>query len=325
MLVQLLIDDIVRQTTLLIAQLSTAAGLRAPLARIADQVFLELARELEAQGVGQKVAADMFGLALRSYQLKLKRVSESADTAPVSLWQDIHDRLSAGSATRRELERAFPTSDAKDVAAVLHDMVKSGVAYSAGRGSDSVYGLTSAADRERLSEGARRRVLSEMTWYLVARGVASTRAELATELRATTADLDAALDALLEGGQLRHDGERLTAQRFEIGVGAEQGWETAVCDHFRSVATAIAAKVNRPRSSAGDRVGGGTLSFLVHDAHPDAAEVYALLEATRARAGALWQRVAAHNQAHPPPEGSDRVTFYFGQMVIEGAGEEQGS
>ena len=63
-----LIEGIVQQTTVLIAQISTAAGLRAPLARVADQVFLELAREIEAQGVGRKVVADMFGLALRTYQ-----------------------------------------------------------------------------------------------------------------------------------------------------------------------------------------------------------------------------------------------------------------
>jgi hypothetical protein len=322
MLVQLLIDDIVRQTTLLIAQVSTAAGLRAPLSRVADQVFLELARELEAQGVGQKVAADMFGLALRSYQLKVKRLSESSDGAPISLWQDMHARLSQSSATRHELERAFATSDPKDVAAVLHDMVKSGVAYSSGRGAESLFGLTSAADRERLSESARQRVLGEMAWYLVARGVAATRAELARELRATSTDLEAALAALIADGNVRADGERLSAQRFEVGVGAEQGWETAVCDHFRSVATAIAAKVSRPFSAPGDRVGGGTLSFMVHDAHPHAAEVYRLLESTRERAGELWRRVAAHNQAHPPPEAGARVTFYFGQMVVEGSEEK---
>ena len=50
--VKILIDAIVRQTTLLIAQLSTAAGIRAPLAHIADHVFLDLARELEQQGLG---------------------------------------------------------------------------------------------------------------------------------------------------------------------------------------------------------------------------------------------------------------------------------
>jgi len=64
-----LIEGIVQQTTVLIAQISTAAGLRAPLARVADQVFLELAREFEAH---------MFGLALRTYQKKVARLSESA-------------------------------------------------------------------------------------------------------------------------------------------------------------------------------------------------------------------------------------------------------
>src|SRR5688572_33330965 len=74
---KLLIDAIVHQTTLLIAQLSTAAGIRAPLAHIADQVFLELSREIEAQGVSRRVAADMFGLAIRTYQKKVQRVMES--------------------------------------------------------------------------------------------------------------------------------------------------------------------------------------------------------------------------------------------------------
>ena len=39
--------------------------------------------ELERQGVGKKVAADMFGLALRSYQLKLQRLQESASEGGV--------------------------------------------------------------------------------------------------------------------------------------------------------------------------------------------------------------------------------------------------
>ena len=93
--VKLLIDEIVRQTTVLIAQLSTAAGIRAPLSHLADQVFMELARELEAQGVRRTVVADMFGLALRSYQLKFQRLSE-APRPHTSLWQDIHRELSGG-------------------------------------------------------------------------------------------------------------------------------------------------------------------------------------------------------------------------------------
>jgi len=48
--IQILIDSIVRQTTILIAQLATAGGARAPLAHIANQVFLDLVRELDEQG-----------------------------------------------------------------------------------------------------------------------------------------------------------------------------------------------------------------------------------------------------------------------------------
>jgi hypothetical protein len=62
----LLIDAIVRQTTVLIATLATAAGHRAPLARVADQVFSDLVGELKEQGLGNKVIADMFGMALRA-------------------------------------------------------------------------------------------------------------------------------------------------------------------------------------------------------------------------------------------------------------------
>ena len=56
---RIVIDAIVQQTTLLIAQLATSAGIRAPLAHLADQVFLDLGRELEQQGLSRKVVADM--------------------------------------------------------------------------------------------------------------------------------------------------------------------------------------------------------------------------------------------------------------------------
>ncbi len=61
---QVLIDAVVRQTTILIAQLATSGGARAPLAHVASQVFLDLADELDAQGVSRKVSADMFGMGL---------------------------------------------------------------------------------------------------------------------------------------------------------------------------------------------------------------------------------------------------------------------
>ena len=86
MQIRLLMNDIVRQTTLLIAQLSTAAGVREPLSHVTDQVFLELSRELDARGIRLKVAADMFGMTLRSYQLKLRRLAEQSDRRGACLW-----------------------------------------------------------------------------------------------------------------------------------------------------------------------------------------------------------------------------------------------
>lgn len=84
--VKLLIDGIVRQTTVLLAQLSTTSGARAPWARATDEVFRNLAREIEAQGVGRSVVADMFGVALRSYQRKVQRLTESCSQRDQTLW-----------------------------------------------------------------------------------------------------------------------------------------------------------------------------------------------------------------------------------------------
>src|SRR5690349_4695749 len=120
---QLLIDAIVRQTTVLIAQLSTTAGVRAPLAKMADQVFLDLAREIEAQGVGRKVVADMFGLALRSYQRKIQRITESASEPNRTLWQSLLDTLRDGSKTRFALVERFGRDGEREVGAVLNDLV----------------------------------------------------------------------------------------------------------------------------------------------------------------------------------------------------------
>ncbi len=83
----LLIDAIVRQTKVLIAQLATSAGVRAPLAHTANQVFLDLVGQLKEQGLGNKVIADMFGLALSTYHDKVRRMSESQSYRGRSLWE----------------------------------------------------------------------------------------------------------------------------------------------------------------------------------------------------------------------------------------------
>ncbi|HKP59294.1 MAG TPA: hypothetical protein VJV78_21370 [Polyangiales bacterium] len=89
--VPLLIDAVVRQTTVLIAQLATSGGIRAPLSHIANQVFVELANELAAQGVSRKVSADMFGMALRAYVRKVRRLNDSETEQGRTLWKAVLD------------------------------------------------------------------------------------------------------------------------------------------------------------------------------------------------------------------------------------------
>jgi hypothetical protein len=124
---------------------------------------------------------------------------------------------------------------------------------------------------------------------------------------------------LLAEGRVRRDGQRLTADTFVVPVGAEQGWEAAVFDHFSTVANAIAAKVRRGAGSeAGDTVGGATLTFEIAPGHPLEAEVYGLLARVRKDVNDLWARVAQENQRRAIDEARRvKVSFYFGQNVEE--------
>ena len=60
------------------------------------------------------------------------------------------------------------------------------------------------------------------------------------------------------------------------------------------------------------------MSFVLPAGHPHAAEAQQLLEVVREQVNALWRRAAEYNEKHPPPEGCDRLTFYFGQHLVCG-------
>jgi hypothetical protein len=120
----LLIDAMVRQTTVLIAHIATAGNGRATLSPVANQVFLNLVQELRRQGLGSKVIADMFGMALRTYQHRVQQLSESGTFRGKSLWEAVLEWVSDhGPATRAEVLRRFGHDDTAKVRAVLSDLV----------------------------------------------------------------------------------------------------------------------------------------------------------------------------------------------------------
>src|SRR5690606_639946 len=161
--VKLLIDGIMHQTTVLIAQLSTVAGVRAPLAHVADQVFLSLAREIEAQGVARKVVADMFGLALRGYQKKTQRLAQSSTTQGKTLFEAVLEFIEReGGATRRAVIERFSRDGERETIGVLTDLLQSGLIYATGSGDSSLYGITSDAERQKLTRESDALVLASM-------------------------------------------------------------------------------------------------------------------------------------------------------------------
>ena len=271
--IRLLIDQVVRQTTILIAQLSTAAGVRAPIAHIADQVFLELSQEIEAQGVGRKVVADMFGMALRTYQRRVQRVTESVTVRDRTVWEAVLDYLSEQSRTRREVIDRFKYDGEENVAAVLNDLTGSGLVYRVGRGERAVYGITPEADLQRLIEEDDAESLAALIWLQIYRSGRVDEDDLTQTFRVERVRIDSALELLVQDGRVHrdpHDGSFRASVGFVVPVGSEIGWEAAVYDHFQAMAKAIAHKLHSAgsRSVASDRIGGATLSFDVYEGAP---------------------------------------------------------
>jgi len=192
-----------------------------------------------------------------------------------------------------------------------------------------MYRALSAAERRAVAESDELDAISGLLWLTIYRNPGASLGELVAELAVDAALAARAVEQLLADGRIERTTsagkERLSAKTFVVPIGAEHGWEAAVCDHFTAMASAIASKLARgvPRSADEDVVGGATYHFDVHEGHPQRQRVLALLREERARVGALWDEVRAFNAAHPVDEAAgSRVTFYFGQQVIEADGQE---
>lgn len=320
---RLLIDGIVRQTTVLVAQLATTSGVRSPIAQIADQVFLQLTYELENQGVPRAVAADMFGMALRAYQKKIARLTESASTQGLTLWQAVYDFVKLESPTRRRILERFQHDGEREVASVLHDLVSNGMLFTTGDGSNTAYGVTTEHMRKQVLDSSDLDALIHIVWWRVFEGL-TTVEQLADSLGLDASRIQEALVELERSGQVSSRDGRLQARNLYIPAGSASGAEAAMLDHFRAVCQLIAVKsrsfyeavgtldpLHRPSS------GGSTFSFTVYPQHPDEAAVEALLQRMRTEVQQLWLRVSAYNEAHPPPDAARKVTFYCGQVTGE--------
>ncbi|HEV8547610.1 MAG TPA: hypothetical protein VGQ57_01260 [Polyangiaceae bacterium] len=325
MTVELLIQAIVRQTTILIAQLATAGGTRAPLASVAHQVFLDLVRELERQGVSRKVSADMFGLGLRTYQRKIQRFTESATDKGRSLWVAVLDHIGEkAQVTRAELLVHFAGDDDGQVRAVLHDLCESGLVTVSGTGGGITYSVTPEEELARLRQTQKNEGLDELIWALIYREGPVSLAELSSQA-IDPQELSAAVLRLVDTGRVVLSGADglYRAKTLVVPLGSVVGWEAAVFDHFRALVNTVTGRLGLDRSSAtlADRIGGSTYTFDVWSGHPHAEEAYETLKALRQRLGDLRAKVEAYNLDHAVPEDYTQVVLYLGQCLIKQGGD----
>jgi hypothetical protein len=326
MTVELLIEAIVRQTTILIAQLATSGGTRAALAQVADQVFLDLVHELERQGVSRKVSADMFGLGLRTYQRKIQRFLESSTDRGRSLWVAVLDFVQQSvSVTRAEVLLQFASDDESQVRGVLRDLCESGLIAASGSGPRLSYRLTSDEELARLRQAQSNDGMDELLWAMIYREGPFTLAEL-KKTHPAVDELEPALARLLAAGRIEQPSSdaTYTARTLLLPLGSPVGWEAAVFDHFKAVVNTVTRRLGMDRKSSAlaDRVGGSTYTLDVWDGHPYAQQAYETLKAQRLQLGELRDKVERYNADHPVPERYTQVLMYVGQTLIE-QGEDE--
>lgn len=327
--VLLLIDQIVRQTTVLIAQLATTSGVRAPLSHVAGQVFTNLTKELRAQGLGNKVIADMFGMALRTYRERVRRLSESSTDRGATLWEAVLGFVRKRRSTiRAEVLQRFAADDPQSVRAVLSDLVKSGLLYRSGRGDATSYRAAEPEDPVIVDAARAEQALVDAAWVLLHQQGPTSAAQMAALLQIEQVEANEILLRLAESGRARIDGQvadseqapRFVVDHCVIPVGASAGWEAALLDHYQAVVTTMINKVAGKTHGAkrGAATGGSTYHFDLYEGHPHEREILDLLANYRGALTALRTQA----RAYPPPAGQGyRVMFYVGQDVREMTGE----
>ena len=103
------------------AHLANEKGVRRPINWVGDIFFLGVVDELERQGVPKKVAADLLGMSLRTYQRRIAQARASQSSAQ-SLWSLVSARLKKR-ATKQDILSWFDPSYHAQIGSILRDMV----------------------------------------------------------------------------------------------------------------------------------------------------------------------------------------------------------
>ena len=325
--VNILIDDIVRQTVVLLAQIATTGGRRAPLARIANKVFMGLSSELSSQGLTQTVSADMFGLALRTYQRKRRRLSGSATETGRSLWEAVFAFVEEERrVARTEILTRFGYDEEQVLRGILRDLVDTGMILQGGRGHSKFYEMAPSPlitqDDDMSIEAA-----ANLLWVSIYRdGPMNLKNLKDKHTSLAQSSLQDLLDSLVKeelvDSQSIEGDIVYSCSEYIIPMGESEGWAASVFDHYQAVVGTITKKLGiGGGAQSKDVVGGSTFAFDIWPGHPCEEEVVGLLAELRPRCQALRAKVDAYNQS-ADKKANDRVVFYMGQNVFRNEEED---
>jgi hypothetical protein len=321
--IAVLIDAVVRQTSALVAQLAMAGG-RPSLAHTSNQVFMDVVRELKQHGVGNKVIADMFGMPLRTYHDRVRRLEQKARYGGCSLWEAVLDYIhKQDTVPQAEILLRFRKEDALTLRGIIKDMVDGGYVTRSGRGSSVVLKYVSNAPQatevgDQINDEERR--VANLVWVVVNRLGECTPTQIFEQVPSHEATVHRALELLVREGKLQRvsggPGERYLTAGCHIALRDPLGWEAAMFDHYQAVVSAMRGKLAAESTGTTAHGGGSTYTYIVSKDHPLRAEVEGFLQEVRWRAEMLRQRVAAFNQQHPEMiERPLRITTYVGQSA----------
>ena len=312
----LLIDQVVRQTMVLIAHLATHGGARTPLSDVADRVFRGLVDELEAQSLSHKVIADMFGLALRTYYDRVKRLTESATMRGRTLWEALYQYVQyQEQATRDAILSRFRHDDDQMVRAVLHDLTQSGLLAKHGRGVRTTYSVVQTPDVDQ-----RKTLTALVQVALFHQGETDAPALAASLGAAEDAVADALAALVLDGRAERVAGAtvRYRVATYLIPASDPAGFEAAVLDHVQAFIGGLCHRLRRrgAQTPIDGAIGGSTYTFDVAPDNPTWDRVVGLLARHRAELSALRDEADAFEAARAKPARTLRFHFYCGENVL---------
>lgn len=316
----LLIDALVHRVADLIVDLALVGQAPVHLGHLSDLFFQSLDRRLRGHHQkSQPVAADLFGLPLRTYQHRVRATARSATQRELTLWEAVyrhvrdHDQV-----TRGELETRFCRENPTQLRSIVHDLIHSGLVLTAGRGDSTVY---QANRRVRLGSEEDPDVDAQLTWVAVYEHPGATPDMLADALAIPPLHrprLDGALTRLVGEGRIicdDHDAEapRFHCQTFVFHPGQSDAVWASIYDHFSMMIDGLcdALRVRRGEDAPDGLLGGATYRFELIAGSPRTEEARVLLAELRARCTALRSALDAELAGGGRSDG--RVLFYFGQ------------